>query len=332
MRDLHALPKFRDGLSFVYLEKGNIDKHLKSVAYHTANGVVPLPVASLALLMLGPGTTITHAAVKTLADNDCLVAWCGQHGVRFYAGGLGRTRSARRLLRQAKLVCDPELHGRVVRKMYAMRFEEELPAEFDLQQVRGKEGARVRDAYARASEQFGVPWHGRSYNRGNWRAADPVNRALSAANSCLYGVVHAAIRATGYSPALGFIHTGKQLSFVYDVADLYKTELTIPVAFGVAAEAPAQLERTVRLYLRDAFKDSRLLQRIIPDIEEALDVGDDTGEGATRPARGTEPLDDRTEKRRVYWERLFAGEGQALGEGNEANEIWWWDPADMERE
>jgi len=330
VKDLHALPQFKDGLSFVYLEKGHIDQYHKSVAYHTANGVTPLPAASLALLMLGPGTTVTHAAVKTLADNDCLIAWCGQEGVRFYAGGLGRTRSARNLLRQARLVCEPESHSRVVMKMYRMRFHEPLPEGLDLQQVRGKEGVRVREAYAAASRQFDVPWHGRSYKRNDWKAADPVNRALSAANACLYGIVHAAVRASGYSPALGFIHTGKQLSFVYDIADFYKTGITIPVAFGVAASGPERLERTVRLFLRAAFRDAKLLQRIIPDIEEALNVGDDTGESAAKPSRRTEPLDDRAEKRRLYWERFFSGQGQTLGEGNEANEIWWWDPADME--
>lgn len=332
MRDLHALPRFQDGLSFLYLEKGHIDRHHKSVAYHTDLGTTPIPVASLALLMLGPGSTITHAAIKTLADNDCLVAWCGERGVRFYSCGLGRTRSAKKLLRQARLLCDPELHMRVVRRMYAMRFEEPLEPGLDLQQVRGKEGARVRNAYAEASRKWDVPWHGRSYNRTDWRSADPVNRALSAANACLYGICHAAIRAVGYSPALGFIHTGKLLSFVYDIADLYKTDITVPVAFAVAAEAPQHLERAVRYTCRDAFRETKLLQRIVPDIEEVLDVSDDTGEGAPRTAGRTEPVDDRAEERRLYWERISAGQGQALAESNEANEIWWWDPTDMEKQ
>ena len=100
-----------------------------------------------------------------------------------------------------------------------------------------------------------------------------MNRALSAANSCLYGVCHAAILSIGYSPALGFIHTGKQLSFVYDIADLYKVELTIPLAFRTTAENPQDLERHVRLQCRDVFRESRLIQRIIPDIRQALGDG-----------------------------------------------------------
>ena len=331
MRNLQTLPRFRDGLSFLYLDKGHIDRHLNAVAYHTELGMTPVPVASLALLMLGPGTTITHAAVKTLADNDCLIAWCGDAGVRFYAAGIGRTRSARNLLRQAALVSNPDLHRQVVQKMYTMRFDTPLPGHLDLQQIRGMEGVRVREAYAAASRHYGVPWTGRSYKRGNWQAADPVNRALSAANACLYGIVHAAVVASGYSPALGFIHTGKQLSFVYDIADLYKVQIAVPVAFQVAASGSTNVERDARYACRDMFRQAHLLQRIIPDIEEALDVSDDHGKGPGRTQRTTEPLDDRAEKRRVHWNRFSTGQGQPVGTGNEENELWWWNPTDMDR-
>jgi CRISPR-associated protein Cas1 len=119
-----------------------------------------------------------------------------------------------------------------------------------------------------------VPWAGRTYNRASWTASDPINRALSAANSCLYGVCHAAIVSAGYSTAIGFIHTGKMLSFVYDVADLYKVELTIPAAFRAVAEEPENLERQVRLRCRDAFHRSRLLARVVDDIDRALGARD----------------------------------------------------------
>jgi len=177
------------------------------------------------------------------------------------------------LLRQARLVSDEALRLEVVKRMYRMRFRERLPAGLTVQQLRGREGIRVREAYARASRDSGVPWTGRSYDRKDWRSTDPVNRALSAANSCLYGICHAAILSVGYSPALGFIHTGKQLSFVYDIADLYKVELTIPLAFRMAAGDSKELERQVRLQCRDVFRESRLIQRIIPDIRQALGEG-----------------------------------------------------------
>jgi len=270
LKDLHLLPKVRDSLSFLYLEHGRIDQHEKAIAYHGDTGIVPVPVASLTLLMLGPGTDITHAAIRTLAENNCLVVWCGEQNVRLYAMGMGGTRSAAALLHQAALVSDPKRRLEVIKRMYEMRFGETLPDVLDLASVRGREGLRVRSAYARLSREYGVPWVGRSYDRQTWYASDPINRAISASNSCLYGVCHAAILSVGLSPALGFIHTGKQLSFVYDIADLYKVEVTLPVAFEAAAEGGGDLERRVRLRCRDMFQRARLLQRVVPDIQKLL--------------------------------------------------------------
>ncbi len=272
MQNLHELPRFADKLSYLYVEHAVVDKQDKAVAVHDAEGVTPVPAASLAMLVLGPGTKITHAAVRALADNNCQLLFSGEQGVRLYAHGLGGSRHSRNLIRQARLVSDELTRLQVVIRMYCLRFDEPIGPERTLQQLRGMEGIRVREAYRRASEQFGVAWHGRSYKRNRWSAADPVNRALSAANACLYGLVHAAILSGGYSPALGFIHTGKQLSFVYDVADLYKAEITIPIAFRAASECREHIERSVRYMCRDLFRTSRFVQQILPDIEHCLDV------------------------------------------------------------
>lgn len=279
MLDLHSLPKVRDSCSFLYVEHCRVDQEGKAIAFHDAEGKVPVPCANLVLLMLGPGTNITHAAMRALADNGCLVLWTGEQGVRFYGIGLGETRSSRHLLRQARLWADTRTRLAVVVRMYEMRFREPLEEGLTLRQIRGKEGLRVRQAYAEASRSTGVPWTGRSFQRGYWGAADPINRALSAAHSCLYGVCHAAIVSTGYSPALGFIHTGKMLSFVFDIADLYKAEITVPLAFRITAEGTTDLERRVRLACRDVFRRERLLQRIVPDIEAVLAVQGAEGEG-----------------------------------------------------
>ena len=272
MKDLHLLPKVRDSLSYLYVEHCRIDQEDKAIALHDKNGKTPVPCASLVMLMLGPGTSITHAAIRALADNGCLVIWSGEENVRFYAQGMGETRSARNLLRQARLCSNPDRRLQVILRMYQHRFDEPLGGGMTLRQIRGREGIRVRESYARASRATGVPWHGRSYVSTNWAAADPVNRALSCANSCLYGICHAAIVSMGYSPALGFIHTGKMLSFVYDIADLYKADLTIPLAFEVVAESPNSLESRVRQRCRDVFHGAGLLKRILPDIEWVLAV------------------------------------------------------------
>lgn len=278
MNDLHILPKVRESWSYLYLEHGRIDRHDKAIAFHDARGLVPIPCASLMMLMLGPGTTVTHGAVQALADNGCLVAWVGEHGVRFYAHGSGETRSAARLMRQARWWADPVRHQQVVRRLYGFRFSEPIPEELTLQQVRGMEGVRVREAYARASRLTGVPWSGRSYKRREWGAADPVNRALSAANSCLYGVCQAAVVALGYATGLGFIHTGKVLSFVYDVADLYKANVTVPLAFATVAESTSDVESRARLRLRDAFAQKKLLSQIVDDLVRLFDGDDDVTE------------------------------------------------------
>ncbi len=275
LRDLHLLPRTRDSWTFLYLEHAKIEQDGRSVAAFEASGRVPIPCASLGTLMLGPGTTVTHAAIRALAETGCLVMWTGEAGVRFYAQGMGETRSARRLLRQAALVSHPAARMAIVRRMYTIRFAEPVDDDLTLRQVRGMEGVRVREAYARASRESGLPWAGRSYQRDRWDAADPVNRALSAANSALYGVVQAAIVSAGYSPGLGFIHTGKQLSFVYDIADLYKVDLTIPIAFEAVAAGGGDLERRVRTRCRDVFHASRLVELILPDIDAVLGAAAD---------------------------------------------------------
>lgn len=270
MKDLRELPKVRDSWSHLYIEHARIDREDRAIVIHDARGRVSVPCGSLSVLMLGPGTTITHAAVTALAENGCLAVWCGEQGVRFYAKGMGETRSSSGLMHQARVWADPVLRHEVVLRMYHFRFGESLDPNLTLQQVRGKEGVRVREAYARASREYGVPWTGRSYRRDKWDKATPINRAFSAANSCLYGLCHAAIVAAGFSPALGFIHTGKMLSFVYDVADLYKTEVTVPAAFKETAKGADNLESRVRHACRDQFVSTRLLVRIIPDLQDLL--------------------------------------------------------------
>jgi CRISP-associated protein Cas1 len=235
--------------------------------------------------MLGPGTSITHAAIKALAGNGCSVHWVGEEHQRFYASGTGETRSSRNLLKQARLWANDAAHLEVVKRMYRMRFREKLEPNLTLEQLRGFEGVRVRDAYFKASERTGVEWKGRNYNRGNWMDTDPINRALSAGAASLYGVCHAGIVSSGYSPALGFIHTGKQLSFVYDIADLYKAELLIPTAFEIVAEDDKKVETRIRTTLREVIRNSKLLERIVKDIHalfEGLEE-DEFSDDAAKP-------------------------------------------------
>lgn len=273
MQDLHELPKLRDSLSYLYVEHAVLNQKDHAIEYiRQDEGRVMIPVAALSVLMLGPGTRITHAAIRALADNGCSVVWVGEEGTKFYAQGGGETRRSFHTLRQAELSCDPQKRLEVVRHMYQMRFPEILDPGLSLEQIRGMEGARVRSVYYQSSKKYGVPWHGRSYDRGDWGNSDPINRALSAANALLNSLCHTAVVSGGYSPALGFIHTGKQLSFVYDVADLYKAEITIPLAFKLVAESKEKVEARTRAACREKFRETKLLERILPDIDTLLHI------------------------------------------------------------
>lgn len=315
MRNLHEIPRLRDRWAHLYLERGRIEKYKSSLAVYDVDGCTPVPIDQLSALLLGPGTSISHAAMRMLADNNCLVCWVGEQGVRLYAHSTGGTHSAFRLLAQARAFCDPEERLRVVRRMYRMRFPEALEDSVTIEQLRGKEGYRVRETYRRVSEETGVPWEGRSYRQDDWDWSDPVNRALSAANACLYGVCHAAILSAGYSSAIGFIHTGKMLSFVYDIADLYKTDLAIPVAFRTVADGERDVDSRVRRAMRDVFYESKLMKRILPDIAEVLCAGDDLEEGSDELEGRIVTLADRAIDWGLSGKPISEDQGQTLEEG-----------------
>jgi CRISPR-associated protein Cas1 len=264
----------KDRISVIFLEKGNLDVLDGAFVVVDKNGVrTHVPVGGVACLMLEPGSRVSHAAVTLAARVGCLLVWVGEAGVRLYASGQPGGARADRLLYQARLALDDSARLRVVRKMYAIRFQEEPPERRSVEQLRGIEGVRVRKMYELLAKQHGVRWERRNYDSTEWGSGDVPNRCLSSATACLYGICEAAILAAGYAPAIGFIHTGKPQSFVYDVADLFKFETVVPVAFRVAARRPHEPEREVRLACRDAFRQSRILGRIIPTIEEVLAAG-----------------------------------------------------------
>lgn len=264
----------KDRVSVIYVEKGNLDVLDGAFVVVDKNGVrTHLPVGGVACLMLEPGTRISHAAVTLASRVGCLLVWIGEAGVRLYAAGQPGGARADRLLYQAKLALDDTSRLMVVRKMYAMRFKEEPPERRSVEQLRGIEGVRVRKLYELLARQYGVEWKNRNYDHTEWTSGDIPNRCLSSATACLYGICEAAILAAGYAPAVGFIHTGKPQSFVYDIADIFKFETVVPVAFRIAAKKPANPERDVRLACRDSFRQTGLLKRIVPAIEEVLAAG-----------------------------------------------------------
>ena len=261
--------------SMIFVGMGRID--VKDGAFCVVDEVngerMLIPVGSLACLLLEPGTRVSHAAIKLAAAVGTLLIWVGEAGVRLYASGQPGGARSDRLLYQAKLALDNDLRLKVVRKMFEMRFGEPAPSRRSIEQLRGIEGARVRKIYELVAKQYGVKWQGRRYDPKDWKRGDTANQCLSAATACLYGVTEAAILAAGYAPAIGFLHSGKPLSFVYDIADIVKFDTVVPVAFKVAAKNPLSPEREVRISCRDIFRSSKLLKKLIPMIEEVLAAG-----------------------------------------------------------
>jgi len=233
------LPKLKpiaikERFSLLFLEKGELDVVDGAFVIIDKNGVRShIPVGGIACLMLEPGTRVSHAAVVLASRVGCLLIWVGEAGVRLYSAGQPGGARADRLLYQAKLALDDDLRRKVVRKMYAMRFNELLPDHYSVEQMRGMEAVRVKKMYQLFAHQYGIEWKGRNYDPGDWDSADVQNKCLSSATSCIYGVAEAAILAAGYSPAVGFIHTGKPRSFVYDIADLFKFETVVRLPLGL---------------------------------------------------------------------------------------------------
>ena len=272
--ELQELPRVSDRVTFIYIEHAKVNKQDSSITVLDSRGTVRIPAAMTSVLLFGPGTDITHRAMELIGDTGTSVVWVGERGVRQYAHGRALSHSSRFLEKQAKLVSNTRTKLTVAKKMYQMRFPDEDVSNLTLQQLRGREGARVRGIYRKQSKKYQVEWSGRDYNPDNFEDGTVINQALSAAHVALYGVCYSVMVALGISPGLGFVHVGHDLSFVYDIADLYKAQITIPIAFEVAHEYDKDddIGGITRRCVRDAFFDGKIMQQIVKDLQYLLGV------------------------------------------------------------
>lgn len=303
--ELQALPQIGDRMTFLYFEHCVLNRQDSAITVTDDRGTVFVPAAAISVLLLGPGTKVTHRAMELIGDAGVSVLWVGEHGVRYYAGGRALTHKAGLLIRQAALVSNTRLRLGVVRQMYSMRFPGEDVSSLTLQQLRGREGARIRSVYRHAAKKWNVPWSGRTYDPENFDGGDAVNQALSAGHACLYGAAHAVIQALGCSPGLGFVHTGHECSFVYDIADLYKADITIPLAFELAATVDSEnIGSEMRRRTRDAMVQYHLMEQLVRDIRTLLS---DSGE-LSEEDNAVYLWDDR--RGQVANGRLYGAEGE----------------------
>lgn len=298
--DIQAKPRIQDRLTFIYIEHCKVSCQDSAITVIEESGITHIPVAALSVLLLGPGTDITHRAVELIGDNGVTMIWVGEHGVRFYAYGRALTTRSQLLIEQAKRVSNMRSHIEVARKMYQMRFPDEDISRLTMQQLRGREGSRIRKVYREQAKKWNIPWKRRNYRPEDFKKGDAVNQALSAGNACLYGLAHAVICALGCSPGLGFVHVDHELSFVYDIADLYKAETTIPIAFEIASKYQDDIGSVMRRALRDRFKKLRLLQRMVRDVHFLLEDGENISEQPEEALYLWDNLDGLKEYGKMY--------------------------------
>lgn len=267
-----SLPQIKDQYPFIYLERGRLEIDDSSVKWIDADkNVVPLPVATINTILLGPGTTVTHDAVRTAVSANCSICWVGEDSLLFYAAGFVPTSNTRNLKHQIKLAADAKRRAEVARRMFARRFPDAELKGKSLKEMMGMEGHRVRALYRDKAEHYGVGWKGRDFVPGKFQLGDTTNRILTACNAALYGILCSAVHSLGYSPHIGFIHSGSPLPFIYDLADLYKEELSIDLSFSLTKELAGRYDK---YKVADAFRarviDMKLLTSVPNDVQQML--------------------------------------------------------------
>ncbi|WP_333850202.1 type I-E CRISPR-associated endonuclease Cas1e [Leclercia sp.] len=263
-----SLPQVKDKYPFIYLERGRLEIDDSSLKWIDAEGnVVRLPIATLNTILLGPGTSLTHEAVKTATAANCSICWVGEDSLLFYAAGHLPTANTRNLRQQAMLSCNKKSALEVARRMFAYRFPDADLTGKSLKEMMGMEGSRVRALYQQKAEQYGVGWKGRQFTPGKMELSDTVNQILTSTNAALYGILCSATHAMGYSPHMGFIHSGSPLPFIYDLADLYKETLCIDLAFSLTREMAGRYNKElVSTRFRQRVIEMDLLARIGKDL------------------------------------------------------------------
>ena len=272
----------RHGL--LWLSRGKLTATDGNLTFATAGtsefekGIYQLPFQTLSNILLGPGCTISHDALRLLNRQQTGLLAIGSGGVRIYAVSAPFGPDHSRLARhQARLWADQDARVLVIRKMYAMRFGEFLPHR-DLNALRGLEGHRMKKVYKNLAEQFGVQWKGRHYDRNNPNDDDLINQAINHAATAVYAAGRIAVAVTGTIPQLGFIHEDSGHSFALDIADLFRASTTLPIAFRATRKAKREnrddIERLTRRLAGKTIQREKLIHEMIDSIKRVLEVED----------------------------------------------------------
>ncbi len=265
----HTVLPHRLRSPFVVFDKGHLKAEDGCFLLVRDEESIEVPVAMASVIMLEPGVTVTHEAVKLASRCGTLLLWTGEAGVRVYASGSPGGKSWERLLDQAGLRLDPVARMKAARRLYRLMFDEDMPETRSIDVLRGLEGQRVKSLYAKIAAEHGVLWTGRA------KADRALQDALGFATSCLYGLSEAVILAAGYSPAIGVVHSGDVRSMVFDLADTVKFSTVVPAAFKVYSESPIDTGNRVRRRCRDIFRESNLAALLFRNIFEIMGANAD---------------------------------------------------------
>lgn len=277
----------RHGL--IWLDRGRLEVEDGCLRFISAGGgeLPPgdyqLPHQTVSIVLLGPGSSVTHDALRLLARHGCALAAIGVGGVRFYTAPPLMPDSSAVARAQVRLWADRESRMEVARAMYAIRFGDIVRTR-DIEVLRGREGAHIKQSYQLAADRFGISWHGRRYDRANPDAGDLANQAINHAAAAMTAAASIAVASVAAIPQLGFVHEDSGQSFVLDIADLYRHDVMLEIAFGATKEAEktqAPVERLVRRRAADVFHRQSVIASMIDRIKTLVGVSE-LDDGAPR--------------------------------------------------
>ncbi|NCD05807.1 MAG: type I-E CRISPR-associated endonuclease Cas1 [Spirochaetia bacterium] len=269
----NLLPQVKERYPFLYLERGRLEIDDSSIKWIDSNkNIVRIPVASIMTILLGPGTSVTHEAIKICGNANCTICWVGTDSMLYYATGLSPTSDTRKIKKQASLSINNKSRLEIAKRMFSFRFPNDEISDKTLNELMGMEGKRVKALYEEYANKYQVGWKGRSYIPGKFQMSDITNKILTAANTALYAVILSCIFSLGYSPYFGFVHSGSPLPFVYDIADLYKEKLTIELSFQLTYKLAGDYDRElVASNFIDCIQNEKLFSKIAKDINFILE-------------------------------------------------------------
>lgn len=261
------LPRAKDNISFLYLEYCKIEREDCAIIAIQGEEKVLIPIATINTLLIGPGTSVTHGAINIISASGCNIVWCGDHMTRFYSFDAAEIRNSKNLLKQIDFYADETNRLHIIRKMYKKRFEDLDVSTLSLKELRGIEGTKMKETYKFYAKLYKVKWKFRDSKISPFEEQDKINQIITTLNQMLYAICHGVILSLGFSPSIGFIHTGNVESFVFDIADFYKETIIIPLAFKIHSSITSEnLSYMCRSNFRENIIDKKLMTQISKDV------------------------------------------------------------------